>query len=964
MKMIHRLPHASYLLPTSGLFALLLLATTFWQGHAVAQALRLSQTPAAVLNGQAVRQNHYDPSQMLRLAIVLAAPHPAEEQQFLADVQNRQSPSFHQFLSADEWNRRFSPAQQDEQAVVDWATSQGLTVTQRYPNRLLVDVEAKAGVIETALHVTINQYLVAAGDPQEERIAFSNDRDPQLPSNLNEIVASVQGLNSVEHMMPMGSPQRYVPTPDYVPGPVERHVAAVKLASPGSSLPHGANQAANTQTVPAPPSGFNAPSYFWASSAYDYQALMNLQHCCNPLNNPNQSPVETSIAVMTIGDAALSDVLGFASAIRLATNYQTHYIDGTYVCNNVPKADPNCQEATFDLEWVIANANSQGTVAATAAVQFYVAANYQNQTVTDLYNFMLTENLARTMSTSYGCVEGANNFCSAAAMQSIDGIFSQMVGQGWTLVAASGDRGATAGCGNALSVQFPSSDPNVVGVGGTQLAEGTVSSTYEIAWTGATATGSCASNNGGSTGGLSDTYLPPAYQTFLQFPQRAVPDVALDAVSSHALYYNGSWIGYSGTSTAAPMIAGFFAQEDAYLLSLGDKCGGSGTAPCAPLGNPDYALYLTGQLKDVAHYPFYDIVSGCNSNDITALYQLTAYCAATGYDQVTGWGSANMLQLAWAINSQMTAANGPPSLSFTGPAVNKWYRTNRVVQWSVHDSAGPNLPAGTGIAGFTQGWDSVGTDSFTEAHGGTNDLFYAGPQFPNATGGCLSLAPGVGCSGGVPSQGCHTVVVHGWNNKGQTTAGQPNNPETYGPLCFDDTPPLLSILNSATPDPQSWFNSPVTVTILSSDPGEGASGLQSTSFGVNNNCKESFRPCGPYTTPFTLKSDGVYHVVAYASDVAGNRSTATDTVQLDQTPPVTRVHLEHFDGQTKVVLNATDALSGVFANYISIDGGPYDLYLFPITLLGGKHTVGYFSRDNAGNVNQLQTTTFYVKRPL
>ena len=81
---------------------------------AAAQSLHLSQTPAAVLDGRAVLQGHYEPTQMLRLAIALTPPHPAEEQQFLEDVQNKQSPLFHKFLSANEWNARFGPTEEDE----------------------------------------------------------------------------------------------------------------------------------------------------------------------------------------------------------------------------------------------------------------------------------------------------------------------------------------------------------------------------------------------------------------------------------------------------------------------------------------------------------------------------------------------------------------------------------------------------------------------------------------------------------------------------------------------------------------------------------------------------------------------------------------------------------------------------------------------------------------------------------
>jgi subtilase family serine protease len=70
-------------------------------------------------------------ARVLRLAFVLTPPHPAEEQQFLEDVQNEQSPLFHKFLSPEEWNARFVPSTEDEQKVVDWAESQGLGITNR-----------------------------------------------------------------------------------------------------------------------------------------------------------------------------------------------------------------------------------------------------------------------------------------------------------------------------------------------------------------------------------------------------------------------------------------------------------------------------------------------------------------------------------------------------------------------------------------------------------------------------------------------------------------------------------------------------------------------------------------------------------------------------------------------------------------------------------------------------------------
>src|SRR5271165_2263028 len=233
------------------------------------------QTPLEVLDGRATRASHYEPSRMLRLAIVLTPPHLAEEKQFLDDIQNKQSPLFHQFLTAEEWNARFSPSVEDEQAVVDWAQSQGLTITQRYPNRLLVDVEAQAGIIEKALNVTINIYQLPAHGQDEARTVFSNDRDPVLPSRFDGVVDSVQGLNSILVMRPGGGRGRVEPPPDYVPGPVIQEGGSAEKNAARRDAPLDADEGYMSPEggVKPPPSGYWTPAALFSSSAYDYQAL-------------------------------------------------------------------------------------------------------------------------------------------------------------------------------------------------------------------------------------------------------------------------------------------------------------------------------------------------------------------------------------------------------------------------------------------------------------------------------------------------------------------------------------------------------------------------------------------------------------------------------------------------------------------------------------------------------------------
>src|SRR5579862_2804252 len=148
-------------------------------------------TPKQLTDGTAQLVGHYTPSQKLRLVIGLEHPNQAAEDAFIKSLYTKGSPDFHNFLTAAEWNARFAPSAEAEKAVVDWAHSQGLTVTHRYANRLLVDLEGSSEAIEAALGVTINAYKVG------QRTAFSNTSDPVLPASLQGIVHSVGGLNSV-----------------------------------------------------------------------------------------------------------------------------------------------------------------------------------------------------------------------------------------------------------------------------------------------------------------------------------------------------------------------------------------------------------------------------------------------------------------------------------------------------------------------------------------------------------------------------------------------------------------------------------------------------------------------------------------------------------------------------------------------------------------------------------------------
>ncbi len=267
---------------------------------AAQQRASIPQTPRAVQNGTAQLIGPYGSEQMLRLVFALKPPHLEEEEQFLNQLQDRDSPLFHKYMSEKEWNERFAPSPQDEQAVAAWAQSQGLTITQRYANRLLVDVEAPVATIEKALDVSINRYQIGSAS------YFSNDRDPSIPEALANAVHAVLGLNNIEVAHAASKGAQNFTGPDYSPGPA--YAVGSHLVS-DAKKPRAATSGRKKHPdwwvgeVYGPPDLWAAGGYnFGGTNPFNLGGLYNLGHCCNPLNNPNNSPPAASIAIVIWGD--------------------------------------------------------------------------------------------------------------------------------------------------------------------------------------------------------------------------------------------------------------------------------------------------------------------------------------------------------------------------------------------------------------------------------------------------------------------------------------------------------------------------------------------------------------------------------------------------------------------------------------------------------------------------------------
>ena len=137
----------------------------------------------------------------LRLAIGLPLRKPAELDEFLRQLSDPASPNFRKFLTPAEFTARFGPTESDYLAVQNFAHTNGLTVTARHGNRLLLDVSGPVSAVEGAFHITLRTYR----HPSEQRDFFAPDTEPTVDVSLP--VADVSGLDNYSRPHPNLHPQ-------------------------------------------------------------------------------------------------------------------------------------------------------------------------------------------------------------------------------------------------------------------------------------------------------------------------------------------------------------------------------------------------------------------------------------------------------------------------------------------------------------------------------------------------------------------------------------------------------------------------------------------------------------------------------------------------------------------------------------------------------------------------------------
>jgi kumamolisin len=494
-------------------------------------------------------------SETHRIVISLALRDREALDAFLRDVRDPGSPSYRRFLTRDQFDALHAPTVEDEQALVAYLEHNGLRVTNRFANRLLVGASGSAAAIERALGVRLHRVRLHGRDH------FAALDEPHLPARLARAVIGVIGLDDLSEMHPRARAL----------GPV----AAPRASLSGGCCSFSPNDLATFYD--RDPSSDGAGQTIVIAGAYAWKDSDN-----------SAFATHWGIAPLPTGSGQVCTGSGNPMGCRF--NQQQSI------------------EIALDVEY------AHGT-APGAVILNYMSASSAFADFTMAYNRIVSDNPGHVVTTSWGGCEAG---VATSTQTANDQIFAagNAVGESW--FAASGDAGSVD-CNNIVGVDHPANSPHVIGVGGTSptCSSGMTADSPDCAGYGSESGWS--GSGGGKSELFSrarwQTGCGVPSGTERLVPDVALE---ADSSPGNYVLKGGFWYSVYGTSGAAPQWAGVFAllnkavggsgfgDPGATLYSLcstsayhdittgsnGDYSAGDGYDLVTGLGTPDVANFI------------------------------------------------------------------------------------------------------------------------------------------------------------------------------------------------------------------------------------------------------------------------------------------------------------------------------------------------------------------------------------
>ena len=643
------------------------------------------------------------PMQRMLLVLKRSPEQESALRKLLDDQQDKASPSYHKWLTPEQFGQQFGPTESDMQTITSWLQSHGFQV-ESTKGRTVLEFSGSASQVKEAFHTSIHKYVVRG----EQH--WANSSDPSIPTALTPAVAGVLTLHNF-----LKKPQLHI---------FQHRVAAhiTKGKQPQITLSTGTH----------------------ALTPDDYDTIYNINSVLAS-NNGGNNGGNVAIGVVArsnlyVEDSGSTDVNDFRQVFLpgsppVASNFNV-YLNGP---------DPGDlggseeTEVTLDATWA-------GALASGATVDLWVSASTNTSDGVDLSEVAIVEhNLEDIMTESFGSCEAETTASSAAG---IAALAEQAAAQGITYLVSAGDSGAE-GCDDPdtetvasgpVSVNVLASTPFNTAVGGTIFNEHGQTSTYwsssnstegesaisyipEDVWNESCTSGNCATGDnpgiwaGGGGVSIYSSRKPSWQSGVTGIPQdnaRDLPDVSLTAAihDAYVLCLEGSCVPNSsgeielslvgGTSASAPSFASIMAlvleQLRIASANLGQR-----------VGLANYVLYRLATAENntlsecnasnTSAPPgstcvFNDITEGNNAVPGEQNYGLPSaqYQATVGYDMTTGLGSINVANL---VNQWNSVTFNPTATTFSGvPESLLTHGTSVNFTISVSPTSGTGTPTG------------------------------------------------------------------------------------------------------------------------------------------------------------------------------------------------------------------------------------------------------------------------------
>jgi subtilase family serine protease len=524
-----------------------------------------------VASGRAQLVGQLPANQTLPFDIVLPLRDPAGLQNFLLELQDPTSSSYHQFLTPQEFTVRFGPSQQDWDALVAFAKASGFQIISGDLKGRDLRLTGTVANIEKAFHVTLGNYK----DLTEDRTFFAIDREPtvDLPFQLWHIT----GLDNDSRPHPL-----YVKKSDYAKA-------------------HGIdpdNVVSNATTGSGPSASFLGSDM--RAAYYGGTALTGSGQ---------------TIGLFEFLGTDLTDLNTYYSNVGQTKPYTPTLIStGGYSTSCVDSGSSACD----DTEQTLDMTQAMGMAPGTTMLYMYVCGNASNISDTDCISAMVSDTdapLSKQISCSWGW--------TPADASTLDPYFEQMASQGQNFFAASGDSSAWSSSNEA----WPADDANIVSVGGTDLTTSSAGGPWasETAW--------ADSGGGVSPDSIPIPSWQTAADgcSGCSKTLRNGPDVSGNANFTYYVCADQTTCTaneYGGTSFAAPMWAGYLALANQQAAANGTTIGFINPTIYPAAEGSSHATYLhditSGSCGTYSAATGFDLCTGWGSPNTTGLIGLLA----------------------------------------------------------------------------------------------------------------------------------------------------------------------------------------------------------------------------------------------------------------------------------------------------------------------------------------------------